>query len=407
MPRSEPGRIAVTEFMSGGGEMGALMRAKDWSRTPLGPIETWPQSLRTVVQIMLGSRYAMWMGWGDDLTFFCNDAYRPTLGVKHPWALGASAREVWAEIWPDIGPRIEHVLRHGEATWDEGLLLFLERTAIPRRPTTPSPTARCATTTARSAACSASSPRRPSASSASAACASCANWPPASPPRARPTRSSMPSGKCLAAHQHDLPFTLTYLFEEDGKRARLVVEQRCRPGRSDRRARCSTATIDAAPWPIGGAAHRARADAHRESRGQIRGVAARRVGHPAAPGDGRADGTAGSDQPAGVFIAGLNPYRPLDDELSRLRRPGRRPDRRRRRQRARLRGGAPPRRGAGRDRSRQDRVLLQRQPRVPHAADPDAGPARGRCWRATPTADVVPSDRERARARAPQRRCAC
>ena len=71
------------------------------------------------------------MGWGDDLSFFYNDAYRPTLGVKHGWALGSSAREVWKEIWPDIGPRIEHVLKSGEATWDEGLLLFLERSGYP------------------------------------------------------------------------------------------------------------------------------------------------------------------------------------------------------------------------------------------------------------------------------------
>src|SRR3954447_24087101 len=67
------------------------------------------------------------MGWGPELCFFYNDASRPTLGVKHPWALGRPAREVWAEIWPDIGPRISAVIGSGVATWDEGLLLFLER----------------------------------------------------------------------------------------------------------------------------------------------------------------------------------------------------------------------------------------------------------------------------------------
>jgi PAS domain S-box-containing protein len=128
----EPLPIAATQgFMSGGGEMGALMRAKAWADTPLGPPELWPQSLRTVIRILLTSRYQMWMGWGDDLSFFYNDAYRPTLGVKHPWALGAPAREVWREIWSDIGPRIEHVLRTGEATWDEALLLLLERSGYP------------------------------------------------------------------------------------------------------------------------------------------------------------------------------------------------------------------------------------------------------------------------------------
>ena len=72
----------------------------------------------------------MWMAWGDDLTFFCNDAYLPTTGVKRDWVLGARSDKVWAEIWPDIGPRIEHVLATGEATWDEALLLYLERSGF-------------------------------------------------------------------------------------------------------------------------------------------------------------------------------------------------------------------------------------------------------------------------------------
>jgi len=110
------------------GEVGADLAAVDWSATPLGPIETWPQSLRTVAGVVLSSRFSMWMAWGPELTFLCNDAYRrTTLGKKYPWALGRPAQEVWAEIWAEIGPRIEHVLRTGEATWDEALLLFLER----------------------------------------------------------------------------------------------------------------------------------------------------------------------------------------------------------------------------------------------------------------------------------------
>ncbi|AMV22465.1 Sensor histidine kinase TmoS [Planctomyces sp. SH-PL14] len=115
-----------------GSEMADRTRRFDWSRTPVGPMAAWPQSLRTAVQILLDSRYAMWLGWGPDFTFFYNDAYgRMTLGPKHPWALGRPTREVWSEIWADVGPRAESVLKTGQATWDEGLLLFLERNGFP------------------------------------------------------------------------------------------------------------------------------------------------------------------------------------------------------------------------------------------------------------------------------------
>src|SRR5580658_638284 len=116
------------EPFPGCGELGELFRDFDWSDTPLGDPESWPQSLKTIVRTMLASRFAMWMGWGQEHTFLYNDAYaRMTLGKKHPWALGKPSRQVWAEIWNDIGPRIQKVLDSGEATWDEGLLLFLER----------------------------------------------------------------------------------------------------------------------------------------------------------------------------------------------------------------------------------------------------------------------------------------
>ena len=118
-------------FALAGGEMAALIGSADWAATGIGSPETWPSSLMTVLRILVTSRYQMWMAWGQDLTFFYNDAYAPTLGVKHPRALGRPAREVWREIWPDIGPRIESVLQTGHATWDEALLLFLERSGYP------------------------------------------------------------------------------------------------------------------------------------------------------------------------------------------------------------------------------------------------------------------------------------
>ena len=121
---------AAHSFLHGGGETGARMRNLDWTHTPLGSPESWPQSLKTIVRVMLDSRYAMWMLWGPEMTFFCNDAYLPTVGIKRDWVLGARADKVWEEIWQDIGPRIQYVLKHGKATWDEALLLFLERSGF-------------------------------------------------------------------------------------------------------------------------------------------------------------------------------------------------------------------------------------------------------------------------------------
>lgn len=113
---------------AGIGAMGEYIRAVDWAATPLGAPAGWPQSLKTAVRILLTSRFAMWMGWGPDLTFLYNEAYATrTLGKKHPWGLGKPAREVWAEVWDDIKSRVRTVLDTGTATWDEALQLFLER----------------------------------------------------------------------------------------------------------------------------------------------------------------------------------------------------------------------------------------------------------------------------------------
>ncbi|WP_435854346.1 SpoIIE family protein phosphatase [Streptomyces subrutilus] len=133
MTRSEgadPAARAVgAEVFTADEAVGRNLALVDWAATtPLGDPEGWPQSLKTTVSILLSSKFSMWMAWGPDLTFFCNDAYRrDTLGRKYPWALGRPASEVWAEIWSDIGPRIDTVLTTGEATWDQGLLLFVER----------------------------------------------------------------------------------------------------------------------------------------------------------------------------------------------------------------------------------------------------------------------------------------
>jgi signal transduction histidine kinase len=124
-------RAEVHPIFAGGGEIGALLRAMDWTTTPLGPPESWPQSLRTAVSILLNSRYPMFLFWGPSLVKIYNDGYRPITGAKHPWALGRPGREVWPEIWDTIGPMVDRVVSHGEATWSADLRLFMERNGFP------------------------------------------------------------------------------------------------------------------------------------------------------------------------------------------------------------------------------------------------------------------------------------
>ena len=118
----------VSDFLAGGGELGALTRAFDWSKTSLGPPEAWPQSLRVTVRLVLTSRHPMFIWWGPELIQFYNDAYRETMGPeRHPGALGARGRECWDEIWDIIGPQIEYVMTGNGATWHEDQLVPVTR----------------------------------------------------------------------------------------------------------------------------------------------------------------------------------------------------------------------------------------------------------------------------------------
>jgi len=120
---------SISPYLQGGGEMGELTRAFDWSKTPVGTPETWSQSLLTTVGIILNSKFPMFLWWGTDLIQFYNDAYRPSLGNdgKHPTALGQKGEECWPEIWPVIKPLIDKVLSGGESTWSEDQLIPIYR----------------------------------------------------------------------------------------------------------------------------------------------------------------------------------------------------------------------------------------------------------------------------------------
>ena len=119
---------ALPGFLDGGGEMGALMRAYDWSAHPLGPPAGWPSLLKSTLRLVLTSNHPMFIWWDDDLYQFYNDAYRRTLGPeRHPAALGQRGADCWAEAWHIIGPEIDQVMAGDGATWHENALVPLTR----------------------------------------------------------------------------------------------------------------------------------------------------------------------------------------------------------------------------------------------------------------------------------------
>ena len=125
---SIPKQSRQLEFLAGGGEMGARIRAYPWSETVLGAPEYWPSSLRTSLRTLLTTGHPVFVFWGAELTCFYNDAYSRSLGPeKHPSILGQPGQTSWPEIWEIIGPQIEQVMRGGAATWHENQLVPIIR----------------------------------------------------------------------------------------------------------------------------------------------------------------------------------------------------------------------------------------------------------------------------------------
>ncbi len=126
--RSGTPALRAADVVVGGGQMGELIRALDWSKTPLGPIESWPQSLRSALSILLPSKAQIALFWGEDLITLYNDAYRPVFGAKHPHALGKPIRDSWEELWrAGLKEIFDGVLTTGEAFWAEDRPFFMER----------------------------------------------------------------------------------------------------------------------------------------------------------------------------------------------------------------------------------------------------------------------------------------
>ena len=203
--------------------MGGRTRAFDWSRTPLGPVEGWPQSLRSALNICLNSSFPIALYWGGDLVLLYNDDWSRIAGRKHPWALGRPAREAWPEIWEVIGPLFEQVVTTGEATRRRDQLLPIRRHGFAEEcyfDYTFSPvrgeggevegvfnavletTARVVGERRQRTLRELAAWKRDRAGTAEDACRAAA--------------------RILSENPHDLPFALLYLLDDDGRRARLA-----------------------------------------------------------------------------------------------------------------------------------------------------------------------------------------
>src|SRR5256714_3618048 len=124
-PTVDEGALAA-DWLTGGGEMGRLVRSMDWSKTPLGPIESWPQSLRTTVSLCLASNFPISLAWGPHHVQIYNDGYWPICGGKHPHSIGQDFSVCWASAWPVIGKACGRALA-GETSYLENQRMFLDR----------------------------------------------------------------------------------------------------------------------------------------------------------------------------------------------------------------------------------------------------------------------------------------
>jgi len=295
--------------------MGELMRAFDWSPTSMGPVSCWPRSLITAVRIILTSRYAMFVWWGRELVNLYNDPYRAFLGIKHPAALAQSARDVWSEIWEQIGPRTDAVLLRGESTFDQALLLLMERHGYLEETYftfgySPLPDDQgnigglfCAVTEETAQVLGERRLRLLREIAAATAAVR------------TPLEVCRSAARCLSQARRDLPFSLIYLIQPDSKALARAGEAGIAPTHPAGREYIELDSPGTSPWPF---------------------QQVMETGEPVLVQDlpdrfpelptgewSRAPESAilfpiadqGQKRPAGVFVAGLNPHRKFDEDF--------------------------------------------------------------------------------------------
>src|SRR5579871_5420740 len=118
-------------FLNGAGAMAAPFAQCDWEASPLGSPAAWSPTLKATLGLLLPTRAEIVLFWGPDYVALYNDAYAPTIGEKHPRALGRPARENWAELWDDLEPLLRHVIETGETVFAKDRPFYIERHGYP------------------------------------------------------------------------------------------------------------------------------------------------------------------------------------------------------------------------------------------------------------------------------------
>ncbi|MFP2906653.1 ATP-binding protein [Pyxidicoccus sp. 3LFB2] len=307
---TQPGKL---EWLAGGGEMAALIASLDWSQSPLGPIESWPQSLRTTVSLCLASNFPINIIWGDSHNQIYNDGYRVVCGAVHPRAMGEDYRVTWASAWPAIGEPFERALA-GETTYLENQRMFLERNGYPEETfftfslspirdesgkvaglfhpvteTTQTMLAQRRTRALRDIA-----DRAGQATVFDEACDLLLT--------------------SLDAYAFDLPFALLYVTTPDGKQARLRGTRGTPAGGALAPEVLELTGTDAgAGWPLQQAARSGRAEPISDMESRFGRVAAGPYPEPIKTSFVLPVRVAGVDAPMGFLVVGASPRLPLDD----------------------------------------------------------------------------------------------
>ena len=310
-------RVNVARALTAAGEMPTRIATFDWKRTPLGPLEEWPISLRAAAAMVVENRFPMTLFWGPELCHVYNDAYIPVLGGEAPVGARPAGAEVWSEIWPIIGPQIDLVLAGRGAIWNEHLLLPMDRKGFREE----------------TYFTFSYSPIRDDAGAIGGILVTCqettgqirgAAAPDAARSRRRRARSEAKSvevacrsaARMLAKNDADVPFALIYLFREGARRAAGRDRGDGRNAGPASPPGSDLAASADAGWPIAGA----RAPG---SFVVVDDLATRFGPMPGGPWASRPSRPScsawpppGRPSPTAVLIAGVSPLRAFDEHYS-------------------------------------------------------------------------------------------